>query len=345
MKALALLINDIHVSKDCIGDFVTNWSEMIAVAEQYGVDKVIIGGDLFTSRSSQTLSVLLAVRNALKVAVTNGIRVIIAPGNHDKVNQNLSESYPHVFADMSGVCVIDDYYCLNLFEQTDEVLYVFPYYPESNGFVDLFLSVVQNCGPKENVSIYIHEGVHGALGDFEIPNELPQDIFQGFRQVLVGHYHNRTKIKGTNIEYIGASRQHNYGEDEEKGYTIFFEDGSTKFVKNCANVRYATITVRADITDDEMDGLLEEYRNREVEYRIKVKIKCSDSEAKTFDKKRFLDKGVNKVEIVMKKLEQLDVVSENINKKFDRHGIKAEYVNYCDMVNVDSSLGLSYMEG
>ena len=52
--------------------------------------------------------------------------------------------------------------------------------------------------------LYIHEGINGALST---PNEkeLPTNIFSDFDTVLVGHYHNRCIIKGTNIEYIGSS--------------------------------------------------------------------------------------------------------------------------------------------
>lgn len=45
------------------------------------------------------------------------------------------------------------------------------------------------------------------------------------------------KIKGTVIEYIGSSRQHNFGEDEDKGYTLLYSDGSYEFIKNHVNIR------------------------------------------------------------------------------------------------------------
>ena len=45
-----------------------------------------------------------------------------------------------------------------------------------------------------NNILYIHEGINGALVT-PSKKELPTKIFKDFDKVLVGHYHNRTKIK------------------------------------------------------------------------------------------------------------------------------------------------------
>ena len=64
----ALLINDIHVSKDNIPEFHKNWDEALKIATELDISDIIIGGDLWQSRSGQTLDVLLAVRSAIKKA-------------------------------------------------------------------------------------------------------------------------------------------------------------------------------------------------------------------------------------------------------------------------------------
>lgn len=61
-EAIALLINDIHVSKDNISDFNQNWDEMLAICKREDIADIVIGGDMFTSRASQTLATLLAVK-------------------------------------------------------------------------------------------------------------------------------------------------------------------------------------------------------------------------------------------------------------------------------------------
>ena len=57
-KAVALLLNDIHVGKDTINDFKLNWKEALDLAIDSQINHILVGGDLFLSRSSQNLDIL-----------------------------------------------------------------------------------------------------------------------------------------------------------------------------------------------------------------------------------------------------------------------------------------------
>ena len=48
---VALLLNDIHVSKDNISEFQANWDEALQICEKYEIADIVIGGDLWQSRS------------------------------------------------------------------------------------------------------------------------------------------------------------------------------------------------------------------------------------------------------------------------------------------------------
>lgn len=344
-EPIALLINDIHVSKDNIVEFNKNWDEMLSICQREQIEDVVVGGDMFTSRASQTLATLLAVKNKLTYTAFQGIYTTIAEGNHDKVDPEVADGYNHIWCGMKNVEVID-YFKPMYWEGCNFVLLVLSYFPESGSFLDVldkavgftvkaYPNVVKS---KADIILYIHEGVHGALGDFEIPNELPQEPLLGFKAVLCGHYHNRCKVKGTNIEYIGSSRQHNFGEDEEKGYTILFSDGSYEFVKNEANTRYRTIEIEADAADSLQIAQDSRYKN-------KIKVKCSDQQAKLFDKQKFLDLGFDKVEMVAASVVDKVAAASGIQEKYDIIGIRKEYQGYCDENSIDSKLGMKYLEG
>lgn len=60
---------------------------------------MIIGGDLWLSRSSQTLSTLMAVRQAIIKATKAGITITVAEGNHCKVDQESVLGYSHLFSE------------------------------------------------------------------------------------------------------------------------------------------------------------------------------------------------------------------------------------------------------
>ena len=337
-QPIALLVNDIHISKDNISEFESNWNEMLSVCSRNNIYDIIVGGDMFTSRSSQTLAVLLAVKRALDRAVREGRYITIAEGNHDKVDCKSTDGYNHLWIGQKNIDIVDDFRLIS-WDGCNYAILVVSYFPESGEFARRFEDVCRGLDgfSKDNIILYIHEGVHGALGNFEIEGELPQEMFAGFKCVLCGHYHNRIKIKGTNIEYIGSSRQHNFGEDEEKGYTIVFDDGSYEFVKNQANIRYKVLEVDAG----DMNSLTLEGADKR--YRHKLKVRCSDKQSQLFDKQKMLEIGFDKVEIISDDLVSVESVKVDIQTKYDKQGIRKEYRTYCEEKSIDSELGIKYL--
>ena len=338
-----LLLNDIHISKDNIPAFKANWQEAIDICRKMDVKEIAIGGDLFFSRAAQTLDVLLAVHDALLTAAEHGIHVTIAEGNHDKVNQENERGYCHVFDQHSNVLVCDEYVSLPLGDDCRFVLHMMGYFPEDGSFCTRLDRLKEEAlDPKRLNFLYIHEGINGALAQ---PNdkELPAKIFEEFDKVFVGHYHNRTIIDKTRIEYIGSSRQHNFGEDEEKGYTIIYTDGSHEFIKNQANTRYRVIDVAA-----ERAGLhlMDELREIDADgrYKVKVRVHAPQAAMKSVDKAALLDAGATKVELIADDEEMLEVAASSLFEKFDSHRIRETYEEFCREKQIDDvAIGLEYL--
>lgn len=338
-----LLLNDIHISKDNIPEFQLNWSEALSVCDQQEIKEITIGGDLFMSRSAQTLDVLLVVHDAFVEAEKRNIKITLANGNHDKVNQESIRGYCHVFDQHKNVDVVDDLFIIEEYEGFD--LFVMAYFPENGSFIERLQEIIDNelsiSHTRQNI-LYIHEGINGALSQSS-EKEVPANIFKPFDKVLVGHYHNRTKIKGTNIEYIGSSRQHNFGEDEEKGYTILYSDGSHKFVKNEVNVRYKVIDIPFEKINIHLFDLLNEAK-ADGRYKTKVRIHCLTSQASSINKQKLIESGANKVEIITEDIEEVNVSRSSLFEKFDNNQIKKTYEDFCEEKEIaDASLGLSYL--
>ena len=338
-----LLLNDIHISKDNIPAFKANWQEAIDICRKMDVKEIAIGGDLFFSRAAQTLDVLLAVHDALLTAAEHGIHVTIAEGNHDKVNQENERGYCHVFDQHSNVLVCDEYVSLPLGDDCRFVLHMMGYFPEDGSFCTRLDRLKEEAlDPKRLNFLYIHEGINGALAQ---PNdkELPAKIFEDFDKVFVGHYHNRTIIDKTRIEYIGSSRQHNFGEDEEKGYTVIYTDGSHEFIKNKVNTRYRVIDVSA-----ERAGLrlMDELREIDADgrYKVKVRVHAPQAAMKSVDKAALLDAGATKVELIADDEEMLEVAASSLFEKFDSHRIRETYEEFCRERQIDDvAIGLEYL--
>nr|DAR74277.1 MAG TPA: putative DNA double strand break repair [Caudoviricetes sp.] len=339
----ALLINDIHISKDNIPEFQKNWDEALQICIDRKIPEIIIGGDLWLSRSAQSLSVLMAARNAILKAthLNANLQVTIACGNHDKVDQEAFESYNHLFNEYDGVDVIDDYVIYDISDTA--TLYVMSYFPENGSFIQRFEDMAKDLDKSKFNVLYIHEGIRGGLAQAS-DDELPASIFSEFDSVLVGHYHDRKQIPDTNILYIGSSRQHNYGENEEKGYTVLYEDGSHEFIKNQANIRYKTIDVTpSSMTSDKFLNELSTYKDKN--YRLRLRIQCKANEASTIDRQKLLDAGASRIEIVTEESSVKLTKSQSISTKFDKSGIKEEYRSFCHDKEIDNiDMGLQYLD-
>ncbi|NDW10966.1 phosphoesterase [Dysgonomonas sp. 520] len=337
-----LMLNDIHISKDNIPEFTANWNEALSVCEQFSITLIALGGDLFLSRAAQTLDVLLAVHDALLSAEKNGINIILVNGNHDKVDQESIRGYCHVYNPHSNVTVVDDF--LTIEEPGWKFsLHMVAYFPENGSFTEKLGALVTGGLNEEKINyLYIHEGINGALAHSS-DHELPANIFKDFDRVFVGHYHDRIIVKGTNIEYIGSSRQHNFGEDEEKGYTIIHNDGKYEFIKNKVNTRFKTIDVPVDKAGDQLCDELEEIK-AEGRYRVRVRVHSSAAKASTVDKSKLLSAGAGKVEIITTDPEIMDTLPSSLFEKFDNRKIMENYEEFCKEKNIENiELGLSYL--
>ena len=189
--------------------------------------------------------------------------------------------------------------------------------------------------------LIIHEGIRGGLGE-ATETELPAKLFSKWNKVFVGHYHNRNTI-APNIEYIGSSRQHNFGEDEEKGYTVIYTDGSHEFIKNKVNTRYRVIDVAA-----ERAGLhlMDELREIDADgrYKVKVRVHAPQAAMKSVDKAALLDAGATKVELIADDEEMLEVAASSLFEKFDSHRIRETYEEFCREKQIDDvAIGLEYL--
>ncbi len=337
-----LLLNDIHVSKDNTVEFTANWNEALEVCEQNGIGLILLGGDLFQSRSAQNLDILLAVFDMLQAAENKNIGVVMANGNHDKVNQEAIRGYCHVYGKFDNVAVVDDFLTIND-DNWDFIVHMIAYFPESGSFTDKLNALVKGGMDKKRKNIlYIHEGINGALAHSS-ENELPATIFGDFDKVLVAHYHNRCVIEGTNVEFVGSSRQHNFGEDEEKGYTIIYNDGSHEFIKNQVNMRYQVIDVQAQKVDIHLSDRLGEIKE-DGRYKVKVRVHSSAADAATVDKSKLLTAGANKVEVVTEEPEIRDIISGSLFEKFDSNKIQENYKEFCREKEIENpALGLSYL--
>lgn len=338
---VALILADCHCGKETVSDFLINWNEAIGICVSKDIRQILFLGDLVLSRSAQTLDILLAIHDVLADCMKRHIRVTMINGNHCKVNQESLRGYCNVFDSFENVRVINEWGELEFPDNLGVGL--ISYFPENGSFTDKLEQLEKQmfAHSYRKLLLMIHEGIRGGLLQ-STENELPTTLFSGWDCVLVGHYHNRCHV-GDNVEYIGASRQSNFGEDEEKGYTLLYPDGSCEFIKNRANTRYRVIDVPIEKVDIHLSDRLEEIKE-DGRYRVKVRVHASSAQASALDKEKLMTSGASKVEVVTEDLEIKEIAESSFFEKFDSRKIKESYERFCDEKQIeDVELGLSYL--
>lgn len=340
-QPVALVITDCHCGKDTLQDFIQNWQEATGLCVSTGIRHILFAGDLVLSRASQTLDVLLAIHDVFEQCNRQGIRLTLINGNHCKVNQEAARGYCNVFDSFENVRVIDEWGIVTLTDGFEVCM--ISYFPEKGSFSGHLRNLEEYLAEKGQPCgiLIIHEGIRGGLAQ-PTDTELPAALFSKWDKVLVGHYHNRTRVK-PNIEYIGSSRQMNFGEDEEKGYTLIYADGSTEFVKNSINTRYQVIDVAADQVNTHLKDRLDEIR-ADGRYRTKVRIHGTAARTSAIRKEELLEAGANKVEVIPEETVVSGATSGGLFEKFDSGKIQDSYKDFCHEKEVeDVAFGLTYL--
>lgn len=338
---VALILTDCHCGKETVNDFLLNWKESVDICLAKKINHILFLGDLVLSRAAQTLDILLAIHDVLEDCLRHKIQVTMINGNHCKVNQESPRGYCNVFDSFDNVHVINEWGIVQFPEELS--VGMISYFPENGSFTDK-LEELENhlfALPCRKRLLMMHEGIRGGLQQ-STENELPADLFSRWDKILVGHYHNRCRI-GKNIEYVGSSRQMNFGEDEEKGYTILYADGTYEFVQNQVNTRYQVIDVPVEKVNIHLSDWLEEMKE-DGRYRVKVRVHATAAKASTIDKEKLMGAGASKVEVVTEDLEMKEVAASGFFEKFDSRKIKESYERFCDEKKIeDVELGLSYL--
>jgi len=321
--SIFMVITDLHYD---IQDLEQTQSVVIQAVDKAvvdGIGTIFIAGDIFNSRKSQYLEVLLAFKAVLKYANDAGVRIIAIPGNHDKLDYQSESSYLDVFKDVPGFTLVDRYSRVDI---NNWNIHLVPFFDEKTTYSKyLNLCVLDN---PDNVLI-THVAVDGVRNNdgSVVDDVLDPTDFNAFFKVLVGHYHDKQQV-GTNIFYVGSIRQRNYGEDDLKGFTIFYNDGSHElFIPDFQ--RYKTVKIDLDKTDiKQVQTLAAQYANSKD--NIRFKFQGSAEKVKSIDKHIFESVGID-VKIEQTDVEvHVDYQSAQNFDGFDRNKILDEWKEFAD---------------
>jgi len=263
------LVTDTHLRDDNIELVEDIFEQAIDIAIKHQLSSIKHGGDFFDNRKHQTERTLQAAKRIFGRFEEEEIELDIIPGNHDKSDYKSEDRYLDIYANYPFVNVIKDW---RIFHSRGFVLHMVPFFCEKttySKYLDLaFLNYVEG---RKNI-LLTHVGVNGVLtnDDEEVSELIDKKSFKQFDKVLVGHYHDTQTID--NITYIGSTYQKNYGEDDKKGATLLFDDGTIEQVR----FKFPTFkTVKVDLAECTEEQIVEltkgDVEDENASVRVKIK--------------------------------------------------------------------------
>lgn len=334
----SVLITDTHFNNDNIGQVDDVMAQGINLASKTRSKTLFHLGDWFTSRTGQTLTTLMGMLVVLGRAQQKGVKIVTIPGNHDKTDLEDTRSYLEVFRSHPALDLFSEQGTVKL--TNDILIHLLPYFPEEGSYADRLEELTRLVKPKMNNILLTHITLDGAQNNdgSAQKNSLTRDKFAAFHRVLSGHYHNRNSPWGR-AQYIGSARAANFGEDNDKGFTIINPDSTLKFIRSNF-IQYHQFTFNLDRIDSEQFG--SDYQEAttlaEEGHNVRANVVGSDEMLEAFDYKLFELYGIEVVRKNSNIAKSLHDLEEGLSVSFSAAEMRRAFVEYCKLNGIKGEL-------
>lgn len=223
-KPIALLFTDLHIKETNIEICNSFLKELIkTVSNTPSIKKIIFLGDFFDNRKGLSEIVLNYSIYFLGKLVNLNLPIHFIVGNHDKLINTKEESYLDFL--MLIYPSIQIHRKFDYVENKDyPINFAFLSYFEGDIFQNL-LKDIEEKDIKENTILFSHYMIE----------QIPLLVRKKFKYIYLGHNHERGQFP--NGQYLGSCFQQNFSEDNKKGFSLLFKDGSVK-AKNFCDKEY-----------------------------------------------------------------------------------------------------------
>ena len=220
-----------------------------------------------------------------------GMKMVVISGNHEKSNYSSKDSFIDPFKNHPALGLIREYE----YEDTENRirLHFIPYF-EENVWLEEFKKI-EYLKEYKNI-LMSHQAVQGSVNNdgSKVNNSIKVSLFKDFYKVFLGHYHNEMQV-GSNIYHLPSIQANNYGENNEKGFTILYEDGSHELIKSDFK-EYYTIKVDLDkVNNDDLTELKKQGSEliKEVGANVRFKFEGSNDKVLALKIEEFISLGID----------------------------------------------------
>lgn len=317
----ALIFTDLHlndINKDICLSFI---DRLIQYVKEKDIPRIIFMGDMVDVRKGPSEVSLRAIQNIFyKFSVANlEYKLEYFPGNHDKFIEDGESSYLELFV----------HYCPHLhrdiecFKTEGKYDYVFFPYFEGEHFEKAigWLDYAQFDKPVILFAHYMYE-------------QIPQEIKKKFKKIFLGHNHDRSDFP--NGMYIGSCFPQNFSEDNNKGFTILYDDLTTELIPFTSQ---EYITQKIDINafeEEQIKEFIQKFKNENPDKLLKVEFVGYNkdiSNLKNFCKKLNIYYTSNIDNNVINQKEEVLNISQ-----FSSNQIKEQFEIFCQENNISEDV-------
>jgi len=324
--AAGIFITDTHLSPVTFDINQSIFQQVRKKANELGLQKVYHGGDIFDNRKAQPLSVLKMFEKILDDFYDDNIDLVAIPGNHDKNDYKSEDSYLDPFKHHPAFKLITKIGAEALNNKFDLIL--LPYFSESDTYMTYFAEADKILKGSKKYFLLTHIAVNGVKNNdgSKVDNNIKKELFAKYKNVLIGHYHNQSVICN-NITYIGSAYQHNFGEDNKKGFYVIEDDGELTFIKAIFPEYKKVIIELATTTPMMAEKLINEHKSN-ID-RMRFVFRGTYEQVNSIDKNLYTKNGID---VKFESAELQQGVEEAIDNKFvtfDKSSIESEFKTFC----------------
>ncbi len=344
-KIITFLITDLHRKEENGKTIDGVFERIVELCKANNITNIINAGDNFHSRKGQLQNILVGFERNLDSLEEAGIIMHCIPGNHDKTDYGLEESFLNPYKHHPALNLIKNPAGVLL---NDIMFHFIPFFDEKVLYVERLNSYIESV-PKllkqykgRNILI-THVGINGAKTNDNHVHDSPivyKDLFKHFDKTLVGHFHNKTDL-GKNIHYVGSTIQHNYGETTDKGIVCIYDDLTFDYVE----VDFPKFIVVEYNVDDvknkkKIADLVKKIENGD---RVRIILSGEEKEIKSLDLNYIKLLGIDiktksEVEISDDGEQHLELI------EFDNKKILEEFKVFCEKENIDIETGIEFLK-
>ena len=336
-KPIAIISTDWHLNDNNAVQLLNIADEEVALAKKLDVNRIVWLGDMFDSRMSQRQDLLNCLDSIIDAHTSQGLRVHCIPGNHDKTDYKADESFLTPYRYHPG---------FQLYEQEEGLLfgnfaaYFVPFY-QQDVWVKHFKNI-QGIAHGDASILFSHTAIEGSINNdgSVVESTIKASMFKDFDRVFLGHYHNAQQ-PAKSVFHLPSVCQNNFGEDEEKGFTVLYDDLTFETVKSDFKP-YRSITLAAGtVTRSDIKNAVEDAKSGN--FYIRVVLTGTQEQVKGVDRKTLQAAGISvKVKYDDVEVTEPEQRAETV-KELSGTDIKEKFVKFCEANSYSVEEGLSLL--